>query len=222
MKCTTVPYRTKSQRKHFILFQLTLWGCKWPYILTPRPLRSPLQNISASEWGVHWFLRLAKTNPVHTHKHPQPNAHAPTEINTLTVDSETDSGSSSHCQNLHIRRMKAAIKAGPRRSSDSLLIQVNPTPESNPLYHAYLIAYFVISNPNLSQSLGSAAPCHVTVAWERKNWRRNRKHDCLCMVFIQQCSTFNGPRWQSDKVAQIKENGGRGGGGCLHGQWTRH
>lgn len=145
-----------------------------------------------------------------THKHPQPNAHAHTQINTLTVDSETDSGSSSHCQNLHIRRMKAAIKAGPRRSSDSLLIQVNPTPESNPLHHAYLIAYFVISNPNLSQSLGSAAPCHVTVAWERKNWRRNRKHDRLCMVFIQQCSTFIGPRWQSDKVAQIKERVGGG------------
>lgn len=130
---------------------------------------------------------------------------ADTGISAPTADRETDCGSGSHCQNLRIRRMKAAIKAEPRRSLDSLLIQVNPTPESNPLHHAYLIAYFVISNPNLLQLLGSAAPCHVTVAAERKNWRRDRKHDCLCMADTQQCSTFNGPRWQSDKAAQIKE-----------------
>lgn len=150
------------------------------------------------------FYRV-KANAVHNHKPQQPNPRTDTEINALAAARETDCRSSSHCQNLHIRRMKAAIKAEPRRSSDTLLIQVNPTPESNPLHHAYLIAYFVISNPNLLQSLGSAAPCHVTVAVERKNWRRKGKHDCLCMVDTQQCSTFNGPRWQSDKVAQIKE-----------------
>lgn len=139
------------------------------------------------------------------------------KINARTADSETERGSSSHCQNLHIRRVEAAIKAEPRRGSDRLLIQVNPTPESNPLHHAYLIAYVVISNPNLLQSLGSGAPRLVAAAAERKNWRRNRKHACLCTAFTQRRSTFNGPRWQPDKAPQIKEQEGAGADASVDG-----